>query len=122
MYGWIPRKPSPTDVPSTPEWHPPTEAAGYGPTVSAPLAPGQADLTAQQVTRTGRPADLVRYGRGVPGSAASSQARPTAGQHAVYVSVTVNGQGHGSISQLVTLRVLGPALKTAAARVVLGCP
>ena len=44
-----------------------------------------------------------------------------AGQHAVYVSVTVNGQGHGSVSQPVTLQLLGPAPKTATARVALSC-
>jgi hypothetical protein len=32
----------------------------------------------------------------------------TAGQHAVYVTVAVEGQGHGSASQTVTLQVLGP--------------
>ena len=44
-----------------------------------------------------------------------------AGQHAVYVSVTVNGQGQGSVSQPVTLQLLGPAPKTATARVALSC-
>ena len=44
-----------------------------------------------------------------------------AGQHAVYVSVTVDGQGHGSVSQPVTLHVLGPAPKSATARVALSC-
>jgi hypothetical protein len=32
----------------------------------------------------------------------------TAGQHALYVTVAVEGQGHGSASQTVTLQVLGP--------------
>jgi hypothetical protein len=30
------------------------------------------------------------------------------GQHSVYVTVAVEGQGHGSASQMVTLQVLGP--------------
>jgi hypothetical protein len=45
-----------------------------------------------------------------------------AGQHAVYVTVTVNGQGQGRISQPVTLQVLTPAQKSATAHVVLSCP
>jgi hypothetical protein len=44
-----------------------------------------------------------------------------AGQHAVYVTVTVNGQGQGSVLPPVTLQVLGAAPKTATARVALSC-
>jgi hypothetical protein len=248
MSGWIPLKPSPKDVPTTPEWHhqtptrhpptevasphpptevasphPPTEVAGYGPTVSASLPLSQAELGAQQVTSTGCPADIARHGPGVPVSAAPSQARQTAeqvwrtgrltqpprhpprfrrlagtaltvilvaasgavffsrfhhapfhvtavaiagqtrtgcgvdvtgrittngsagtlsyqwlfgsaqapqplsqsvvaGQHAVYVTVTATGQGQGSVSEPVTLQLLGPAQKSATTHVVLGCP
>jgi hypothetical protein len=110
MSGWIPLKPSPKAVPTTPEWHqnedliktqfsgrptevaaphpptevaashPPTEVDRFGPTVSAPTPLGQAELAARQVTRTGRPAEIVRHGPGVPVSAAPSQARQTAEQ------------------------------------------
>ena len=38
-----------------------------------------------------------------------------AGQDAVYVTVAVEGQGHGSASQAVTLQVLGPDPRTASA-------
>jgi hypothetical protein len=44
-----------------------------------------------------------------------------AGQQAVYVTVAVEGSGHGSASQKVTLQVLGPGRGTASANVVLGC-
>ena len=44
-----------------------------------------------------------------------------AGQHAVYVTVAVEGQGHGSASRTVTLQVLGPDPGTASAVVVVSC-
>jgi hypothetical protein len=44
-----------------------------------------------------------------------------AGQHAVYVTVAVEGQGHGSGSQTVTLQVLGPDQETASKNVVISC-
>lgn len=45
----------------------------------------------------------------------------TAGQHAVYVTVAVDGSGHGSASQMVTLQVLGPDIRAASADVVVSC-
>ena len=45
-----------------------------------------------------------------------------AGQDAVYVTVAVEGQGHGSASQKVTLQVLGPDPGTASKDVVISCP
>ena len=44
-----------------------------------------------------------------------------AGQQAVYVTVAVEGEGHGSTSQTVTLQVLGPDPRTASAAVVVSC-
>lgn len=44
-----------------------------------------------------------------------------AGQHAVYVTVAVEGQGHGSASQKVILQVLGPDPGSASASVVISC-
>lgn len=44
-----------------------------------------------------------------------------AGQRAVYVTVAVEGQGHGSASQTVTLQVLGPDPRAASAAVVVSC-
>ncbi len=44
-----------------------------------------------------------------------------AGQHAVYVTVAVEGQGHGSATQEVTLDVLGPGAGTASQRVSVRC-
>jgi hypothetical protein len=44
-----------------------------------------------------------------------------AGQHAVYVTVAVEGQGHGSASQQVTLDVLGPDTGTDSANVAITC-
>ncbi|HUZ56045.1 MAG TPA: hypothetical protein VMU94_26415 [Streptosporangiaceae bacterium] len=45
----------------------------------------------------------------------------TAGQHAVYVTVAVEGSGHGSASQTVTLQVLGPDPRTASTAVNVRC-
>jgi len=44
-----------------------------------------------------------------------------AGQHAVYVTVAVEGQGHGTASQLVTLDILGPGTGTASTTVTISC-
>jgi hypothetical protein len=43
------------------------------------------------------------------------------GQHAVYVTVAVEGQGHGRSTQEVTLDVLGPAAGTASKKVSVSC-
>jgi hypothetical protein len=43
------------------------------------------------------------------------------GQHALYVTAVVEGQGHGSASQTATLQVLGPAQRTASAPVIVRC-
>jgi hypothetical protein len=43
------------------------------------------------------------------------------GQHAVYVTVAVEGQGRGTASQIVTLDVLGPDPGTASATVIISC-
>jgi hypothetical protein len=45
-----------------------------------------------------------------------------AGQDAVFVTVAVEGRGHGSASQAVTLQVLGPDPGVASAAVVISCP
>jgi hypothetical protein len=45
----------------------------------------------------------------------------TAGQRAVYVTVAVEGSGHGSASQTVTLQVLGPDRGNATTAVVVRC-
>jgi hypothetical protein len=44
-----------------------------------------------------------------------------AGQHTVYVNVAVEGQGHGSASQMVTLDVLGPDTGTDSINVTISC-
>jgi hypothetical protein len=44
-----------------------------------------------------------------------------AGQHAIYVTVAVEGQGHGTASQAVTLDVLGPNPRSAPATVTISC-
>jgi hypothetical protein len=44
-----------------------------------------------------------------------------AGQHTVNVTIAVEGQGHGTISQLVTLDVLGPGTGTASSTVTISC-
>ena len=44
-----------------------------------------------------------------------------AGQDAVYVTVALDGQGHGSVARTVTLQVLGPGRGTAVAHVVVSC-
>jgi hypothetical protein len=45
----------------------------------------------------------------------------TAGQHTVSLTVAVEGQGHGSVHQTVTLDVLGPDAGSASAAVGLSC-
>ena len=45
----------------------------------------------------------------------------TAGQRAVYVTVAVQGSGHGSASQQVTLQILGPDVRATSAGVVVSC-
>jgi hypothetical protein len=45
-----------------------------------------------------------------------------AGQHVVYVTVAVEGQGQGSASQTVTLQVLSPGRGAASAAVTVRCP
>jgi len=44
-----------------------------------------------------------------------------AGQHAVYVTVAVQGRGHGTASQAVTLDLLGPGTGTASRDVTISC-
>jgi hypothetical protein len=43
------------------------------------------------------------------------------GQHALYVTAAVEGQGHGSASQTATLQVLGPDRGTASTAVIVRC-
>jgi hypothetical protein len=43
------------------------------------------------------------------------------GQRAMYVTVAVEGSGHGSASQKVTLQVLGPGFAAASAAAVVSC-
>jgi len=45
----------------------------------------------------------------------------TSGQHAVDVTVAVEGSGHGSASQTAILQVVSPDRRTASARVALSC-
>jgi hypothetical protein len=44
-----------------------------------------------------------------------------AGQRTVYVTIVVEGAGHGSASQMVTLQVLGPDTRAASAVVAVSC-
>jgi hypothetical protein len=44
-----------------------------------------------------------------------------AGQDAVYVTVAVQGSGHGTASRTVTLQVLGPDVRSASIPVTLRC-
>jgi len=44
-----------------------------------------------------------------------------AGQQAVYVTAAIQGQGHGSVTQRVTLQVLGPWRGTASVPVTVSC-
>ena len=43
------------------------------------------------------------------------------GQHAVFVTVVVEGQGHGSATQMVTLDVLGPDTRSDSTNVTVSC-
>jgi hypothetical protein len=44
-----------------------------------------------------------------------------AGQTAVYLTAAVEGQGHGTLQEQVTVRVLGPGAASAATHVTLSC-
>jgi hypothetical protein len=61
---------------------------------------------------------LFRPGQQAPQPLSQSVA---AGQHAVYVTVAVEGSGHGSASQQVTLQLLGPDHGSASTAVVVSC-
>ena len=61
---------------------------------------------------------LFRPGRQQPQPLSQSV---TSGQHSVYVTVAVEGSGHGSASRTVILQVLGPDSGSASAAVVLRC-
>ena len=61
---------------------------------------------------------LFRPGQQAPQPLSQSVA---AGQKAVYVTVAVEGQGHGTASQTVTLHVLGPDPRAASTPVVVSC-
>ena len=43
------------------------------------------------------------------------------GQHAAFVTVAVQGQGHGSTTQMVTLDVLGPDARSDSTNVTISC-
>jgi hypothetical protein len=171
--------------------HLPTDVMRYGPGVPATPPTSQAGLTAEQVWRTGRPAEPPRRPprlRRLLGSALTvillvasgvvlylrfhhapfhvtgvviSQQTPTtcgvdvtgrittngaagtvsyqwlfrpsrqqpqplnqsviSGQRAVYVTVAVEGSGHGSASQTVTLQVLGPYPRAISTAVTITC-
>jgi hypothetical protein len=45
----------------------------------------------------------------------------TSGQHAVFVTVAVEGEGHGTASQTVTLQVLGPNTESDTTHVSVSC-
>jgi hypothetical protein len=45
----------------------------------------------------------------------------TAGQHDLFVTVAVQGQGHGNATQTVTLDVLGPDTGTASTHITISC-
>jgi len=45
-----------------------------------------------------------------------------AGQHAVYATVALEGQGHGATLQTVTLQVLGPDARAVSTAVAVSCP
>jgi uncharacterized protein (DUF58 family) len=62
---------------------------------------------------------LFRPGQQQPQPLSQSVA---AGQDSVYVTVAVEGQGHGSASQQVTLQVLGPHPGAASVTAVITCP
>lgn len=61
---------------------------------------------------------LFQPGREAPQQLSKSVA---AGQNAVYVTVALQGSGHGSASRTVTLQVLGPDFRTASTSVALRC-
>jgi hypothetical protein len=61
---------------------------------------------------------LFRPGRQQPARLTQSVA---AGQHEVTVVAAIEGSGHGSAAQTVTLQILGPGKKTASTDVVVSC-
>jgi hypothetical protein len=61
---------------------------------------------------------VFRQGRQAPQPISQSV---VSGQHALYVTAVVEGQGHGSASQTATLQVLGPDQGTASTAVIVRC-
>jgi hypothetical protein len=61
---------------------------------------------------------LFRSGRAAAQPLSQSVA---AGEHAAYVTVAVEGSGHGSASQTVTLQVLSPGRRSASTTVTVSC-
>src|ERR1700722_2565854 len=81
------------------------------------------DVTGQ-VTTNGAPGRVSYRGVVAPGTQPPQPLSQSvaAGQHTVDVTVAVEGQGHGSASQRVTLQVLGPDPVAASATVTVRCP
>ncbi len=80
------------------------------------------DVTGQ-ITTNGSPGTVSYQWAFRPQAQAPQPLNQTvvAGQHEVYVTVAVEGQGHGSAVQTVTLDVLGPDPGTASTMVTINC-
>jgi hypothetical protein len=103
-------------------YHPPFRVTGVAISQQAKTACG-VDVTGR-ITTDGS-AGTVSYQWAFRGDRQAPQPLSQsviAGQHDVYVTVAVEGSGHGSASQTVTLQVLGPDPGAASAPVVVSCP
>ena len=101
--------------------HAPFRVTGVG--ISQQTKNGCVDDVTGRITTNGA-AGTVSYqwvfrpGRQAPQPLSQSV---VGGQHALYVTATVEGQGHGSASQTATLQVLGPGQGTASSAVIVRC-
>jgi hypothetical protein len=102
-------------------YHPPFQVTGAAIT-QHPAAGCRVDVTGR-ITTNGAAGTVSYRWLFKPGAQQATTLRQsvTSGQHAVDVTVAVEGSGHGSASQTAILQVLSPDRRTASTRVALSC-
>jgi hypothetical protein len=102
-------------------YHPPFQVTGVTIAQQARAGCG-ADVTGR-VSTNGAAGTISYQWLFRPGRAAGQPLSQsvTAGQHAANVTVAVEGSGHGSASETVTLQVLSPGRRTASTTVIVSC-
>jgi hypothetical protein len=88
----------------------------------APFEVANVEIAQQAPTRCGVDVTALITTNGAAGAITYQLSQTViAGQDAVYVTVAVQGVGHGSGSEVLTLRVLRPDLRSASTGVVIRC-